>query len=432
MYRKHFLGLSAFQLLAMFRRGIFYSFLSIYLREFLGVSNTEMSLLATLSMFANILGQSLVWGKVSDFFKKRRLLIMGGELFAAIGYLVVFFIHKAMGEKVSYWAAAYTIIIGFTIIEFFWSASNIGWTALIADLTTEAERSKIMGRLQFVGGIGNIIGVSICGLIYNGGLGFWNGYLFFISSGIMVLSVVGLLLIPESYAALGEPLGDTNNSPDSDKNVQEPKTLDLKLFVWFLLVLGIVNVGANSINSILQVHIRLPETFHASDETLAWFRNTSSIAVIIGGVIVGKLVSKFSDSKVLFASMTTIFIITLALPFFPSLPFFFLYAAIYGTVRVFTQTTSYSIVARIIPLKDRGKLMAYYNATFYLAWGLGGTLITGPIADAIISHGYAVLFAYEITFFVAAFVVLIGIIIYLVFKPRSYDLLTVNNQLNRG
>ncbi|MHA1685314.1 MAG: MFS transporter [Candidatus Heimdallarchaeaceae archaeon] len=433
MQKGHFLGLSAFQLLAMFRRGIFYSFLSIYLREYLKVSNTEMTLLATFSMLANITGQSLVWGRISDYFKKRRLLIMGGELFAAVGYLVVYAIHKNVGQNISLRGAAYTIIIGFTIIEFFWSSSNIGWTALIADLTTETERSSVMGRLQFVGGIGNILGVSISGLLYLGGKGFWDGNLFFISSGIMLVSIIGLMLIPESYAELegykdslrnNDHNKEVSNNKNSIYNVNTPSKLDLGVFIWFLIVLGIVNIGANSINSILQVHIRLPETFNASDETLAWFRNTSSIAVILGGLVVGKLVSRFSDDKILIASMSTAFLVTLALPFLPSLPFFFLYAFIFGIVRVLTQTTSYSIVAKIIPLKRRGKLMAYYNATFYLAWGLGGTLITGPVADVIIRNGYPDFFAYEITFFVAALVVLIGILYYFIFKPRRYSLLT--------
>ncbi|MCP4343911.1 MAG: hypothetical protein GY795_00090 [Desulfobacterales bacterium] len=36
-----FLDISSFQILAMFRRGLFYAYLSIYLRYFLGLSVTE-------------------------------------------------------------------------------------------------------------------------------------------------------------------------------------------------------------------------------------------------------------------------------------------------------------------------------------------------------------------------------------------------------
>ena len=84
--------------MAMFRRGIFYFFLSIYLKEFLGVSNTEMTLFATLPMIANIFAQSAICGRISDKFKKCRLLIVFGEVFAAVAYLIVFWIHNAVNS----------------------------------------------------------------------------------------------------------------------------------------------------------------------------------------------------------------------------------------------------------------------------------------------------------------------------------------------
>jgi hypothetical protein len=51
---RYFIGLTSFEILAMFRRGLFYAFLSIYLRHYLGLSVTETTLFATLPMtFSN-------------------------------------------------------------------------------------------------------------------------------------------------------------------------------------------------------------------------------------------------------------------------------------------------------------------------------------------------------------------------------------------
>ncbi len=61
-----FSGISSFQILAMFRRGLFYSFLSVYIREFLGLSVTETTLFATIPMAVSATLQALVWGRVSD------------------------------------------------------------------------------------------------------------------------------------------------------------------------------------------------------------------------------------------------------------------------------------------------------------------------------------------------------------------------------
>ncbi len=45
-----FAGLASFQVFAMFRRGLFYSYLSIYLHYYLGLTVTETSLFSTVPM----------------------------------------------------------------------------------------------------------------------------------------------------------------------------------------------------------------------------------------------------------------------------------------------------------------------------------------------------------------------------------------------
>ncbi len=349
MQRKHFAGLSVFQAMAMFRRGIFYFFLSIYLYEFLGVSTTEMTLFATLPMIANIVAQSALWGRISDKFKKRRLLIIFGELFAAIGYLIVFWIHNSVNkEKVGVGhigevlfsqseillhysdlasseiqsilrMSAYTIIIGFTIIEAGWSSSNLGWSTLIADLTKESERSKVMGLLQFIGGIGNILGVTACGFLYQNGLGFWKGNLFYVSSGIMIFSLFALFMIPESYADLkNESKVDKKNVKNDDNTETTLRVQDnmskgwaWKLFIWLIIVLAIVNIGGNSIGQLVQIYVRLPDTFNSTDIIVAQLRNTSSIAMIIGGLAIGLLTTRFGEVKMLLVGFLILFIGTI-------------------------------------------------------------------------------------------------------------------------
>ena len=49
----------------MFRRGLFYTYLSIYLRFFLGLSVTETTFFATFPMILNVACQAVVWGRLS-------------------------------------------------------------------------------------------------------------------------------------------------------------------------------------------------------------------------------------------------------------------------------------------------------------------------------------------------------------------------------
>jgi MFS family permease len=492
-----------------------------------------MTLFATLPMIANIFAQSAIWGRISDRFKKRRLLIVFGEIFAAVGYLIVFWIHNAVNKgKVgighigdvlfsqtellgildtasTYDAnfiprilqiSAYIIIFGFTIIEAGWSSSNLGWTTLIADLTRESERSKTMGLLQFIGGIGNVLGVTASGFLYQDGFGFWLGNLFYVSSGIMVFSIIALFLIPESYAELEEDYFEEVDQKENQLILEDRKPgkklktdWPLKLFIWLVLVLAIVNIGGNSVNQMIQIHVRLPDTFRASDSVVAGLRNTSSIAMIIGGLVIGVLTSKFGDGNMLLVGFLLAFIGTILLPIVPSIVIFFVYMALKGTSRVWIQTTAYSMVNRVVPLEKRGRMMGYYNAAFYLSWGMGGTLITGPVADAIVNSNFAIIviytvisllilgilfyllvdklakfrlkqksiyfsslgifaagfsvligfiskpiantlinsgnsdsYAYKITFYVAAILIAIGIIVYTLFRPKDFNKLTID------
>lgn len=86
-------GIGSFQALAMFRRGLFYAYLSIYLRYFLGLSVTGTTLFATLPMIFNILSQTFIWGRFSDARQLRRTLILWGEATGALGTVLVWVAH---------------------------------------------------------------------------------------------------------------------------------------------------------------------------------------------------------------------------------------------------------------------------------------------------------------------------------------------------
>jgi len=79
----------------MFRRGLFYTYLSLYLRFFLNLSVTATTLFATIPMILSVIGQNFVWGPLSDKIQKRRIFIVIGELSAGIGIIIVWGVHNA-------------------------------------------------------------------------------------------------------------------------------------------------------------------------------------------------------------------------------------------------------------------------------------------------------------------------------------------------
>ena len=74
------------------------------------------------------------------------------------------------------------------------------------------------------------------------------------------------------------------------------------------------------------------------------------------------------------------------------------------------MVSSYSFVSILIPPEKRGKLFAIFNATYFLSWGLAGTLIAGPIVDWLLIIGKPEVFSYQMSFIAAAGMTFIGLV----------------------
>jgi len=403
--RKTFLNISSFQVLAMFRRGLFYSYLSIYLRRFLGLSVTETTFFATFPMILSVLFQTFVWGALSDKFQLRRTLIILGEISAAIGTSVVWFIHTL---PQSHYAAGYVIIIGLSIVEIFWSMSNIGWSALLSDLYPEHRRTDIQGRLSSVGAIGRMIGVWIGGLAYDGlsqfyeGWGFETGLLFFIASGIMFVSTIPMLFVPE---------GGIKKDGRQPIRQSDGKSAISRQFLMLLLAMLFINFGSNSVALTISQYLSLDEGFHVSSSTLSYIVNTASAAIFIVGLCTRKLSSRFKDETLLLIGAVISIIYLSGFALAENLPLIFISNFLAGASNVIISASSYSYASRLIPPEKRGKQFALFNATFFLSWGIPGTFIAGPIVDQLIKSGATQIFSYKMSFLTAAALVFMGALI---------------------
>ena len=404
---KTFIGLSSFQLLAMFRRGLFYTYLSIYLRDFLHLSVTETTLYATLPMIMSVIFQNFVWGPLSDKFQKRRTFIISGEILAGIGTTLVWFVHSLFTDLI---IAGYVIIFGLMCIEAFWSMSNISWSALISDIYPSLERSKIMGQLTSVGGFGRIIGISIGGILYNSGFGFRDGPLFIVASLVMFVSTIPMLFTPEGGIHFEQKLGeDTNNMYNKPTKNDSFKVI----FIIFLISLIFINFGRNSIATIYSQYLILESGFGVDSLMLSYIANARSLAVLTIGFIAGILSRKIGHSRTLIMGAILAIIALTITALTTTLPFIFIGNFILGMSEVIIFASSYAIASDLIPSRIRAKLFGMYNTTFFLSWGLSCTIISGPLIDFLIGEGFGEVFAYQSAFLVGALITGIGLIIFL-------------------
>ena len=400
--RSTFLGLSSFQLLAMFRRGMFYTYLSIYMRDFLLLSVTETTLYATLPMIMSVIFQNFVWGPLSDRFQKRRTFIILGEILAGVGTLFVWFVHSIVSNLL---IAGYIIIVGLMCIEAFWSMSNISWSALISDIYPSKDRSKVMGQLTSVGGFGRIIGISIGGILYNNGFGFRDGPLFVVAALVMFISSIPMIFTPEGGI---KDIGKV----DIEKNENKSQNFNYKtVFIVFIISLTFINFGRNSIATIYSQYLILDNGFAVDSILLSFIANTRSVAVLTIGFLAGTLSKKFGHSRTLILGVSLAIFALITTGLTDNLILIFVGSFFMGTSEVIIFAASYVIASNLIPSKSRAKLFGVYNTTFFLSWGLACTFISGPLIDFLINSGFEEVISYQAAFIVGALITGIGLII---------------------
>ena len=408
---REFTGLSTFQILTYFRRAIVYSFLSIYLRS-LGLSTTEVTLMATVGMIANASTQSFLWGNLLDKYRKPNQFVVIGEMFAGFGHFLMVFGYMFFLRMNQLIVAGYVIIFCLGGIEVFWSMSNVGWSALISELTVIDERKRIMGQLSIIGGFGGIGGAFVGGFLFEGGIGFSSGIIFNLAAVIMIFSSV--IVYFSIRLSKDESMQSAEDIKPSEKHSlsEIPSTIRVSYLI-FIVALIFINFGRNSIAIITSLFLADPTGFNANGEAIGLYSNVGNIASMIAGLVIGSLVAKADDNKVMMAGIVLSMIGISWLIVTPSFVLALLASFLMGSSQVVIQSSSYSIVARLAPEEFRGRLFAYYNATFFLSWGIAATLIAGPIADLLIAHGLTNADAYRGSFIAALVLVSIGIVVLL-------------------
>jgi MFS family permease len=133
--------------------------------------------------------------------------------------------------------------------------------------------------------------------------------------------------------------------------------------------------------------------------------------VFILGLMMGWLSTRYRDDRILLwaAGISTVGLLGFA--FTGSLALVFVCNFLSGAAFVIIRSSSYAYASRLIPAMSRGRQFALFNATFFLSWGTAGTLVTGPIVDSLVRSGSTEEYAYRVSFFAAAVLVMIGIVV---------------------
>ncbi|MGB9741524.1 MAG: MFS transporter [Candidatus Bathyarchaeia archaeon] len=419
--REVFFNLSLFQFLTFLRRGVFYTFMINYLYMLMG-NVTSTAALGTLNMFASALGQNLLWGRISDRYKVRAKLVIAGETIAGLTYIVVFLVHRSFLDAENSFAAGLTIIFGLSILEFFWSMSDVGWAALLTDVTTPKIRGKVVGALNFIASLGRMVGILFAGYLYFDGEGFRNGTIFFIVTVLLFVgaAIMGLVSRREKSKIVDEAVAENHGEDEAEFYGENEKT-----YKWFLIALIIIVLGAASINQVFLIFLELPEGLGAQSQEMSIILASWTVGGMIASLSSGGLADKIGKSKVMLLGLILATFTPLSYVFARNVPLMALAYGVNGASFWIIQTVGFALAGDLIPAGKRGRLLSRYNTVMALSWGPAGMFIGGPFADFQINVlGVAKHVACINAFYLSSIIVALGAMLFAVkiaFKFANTD-----------
>lgn len=416
-FRRTYFNLSVFQFITFLRRGVFYTFMIPYLHMLMGTV-TWTAALGTLNMIGSSLGQNLLWGRICDKYKARTKLIISGEMIAAVTYVLVFLIHRFLRDSGNNFNAGLSIIFGLSILEFFWSMSDVGWAALLTDITTPHIRGKVIGTLNFIASVGRMTGVLYSGFLYNDGEGFLNGTIFYI---VIALLLAGVSLMVFTSRRIKTDKTEeqctqtTGKQEDSLSNRQNERKYRM-----FLISLIVVVLGAASISQIFLLFLQLPNGLNFSDPQMTLVVSAWTVGGMIASLGAGRLSDRFGRLKVLLFGLSLAIVTPLFYSFASSVPLMSFVYGLNGVSFWTIQTVGFVFAGDMIPKDKRGRLLGRYNTVMALSWGPAGILIGGPFADLQVGRlGLSPFTAYVNAFYASSIIVLIGTVLFAIKIARA-------------
>jgi len=310
--RKNLFILSFTLLVVMLGYGMVMPIMPFYIEHF-GAGGTELGwLMSTYSLMQLICAP--VWGILSDRYGRKPILSIG-----VLGYAVTLFMFGIAQSFVM-------LFIARSLSGILSSATMPTAMAYIGDNTPQKEKSKGMGQLGAMVGVGVILGPLMGGLLSSDSL----SLPFFVGSGLAFLALLLVIFwLPESRFAspstgnlpslneqtqssesalhrTGEPTslneGNPEGEPDSAKSgaMHPLRTRDIYLRVLLspagilLLLIFIMSFGMTNFQGMIGLYVVDKFAFNTKQVGAIWMV-MGFILIIAQGGLVGPLTNKLGD-----------------------------------------------------------------------------------------------------------------------------------------
>jgi len=244
--------------------------------ELFGVGGTELGwLMSTYSLMQLVCAP--IWGIVSDRYGRKPILAVG-----VLGYTITLFLFGLAQSFLMLFLAR-------TLSGILSSATMPTAMAYIGENTEQKEKSKGMGQLGAMVGLGVILGPLMGGWLSTDSL----SLPFFIGSGLAFIALLLVIfLLPES------------NAPKADTEKQATHTFQIYLQTALspagilLLLIFIMSFGMTNFQGMIGLYV--VDKFMANTKQVGSIWMVMGVVLIVGqGVLVGPLTEKLGERRLI-------------------------------------------------------------------------------------------------------------------------------------
>ncbi len=357
--RSRLIVLFATVLVDMIGFGIVLPLLPYYAESF-GASPFDVTLLVA-SFSAMQFVAVPFWGRISDRHGRRPFIVLG--LFASALSYLLFGLAQSLAvlfiSRVAAGAAGGTISVA---------------QAYVADATGPADRARGMGMLGAASGLGVLIGPAIGGYFSQFGYAVPG----FIAAGLCAANgLAAIVILPESLRARerGEGKGAQAATLRSWAGALTSYPFVLLLAVYFLAIMSFT-----AMTGVLALFAERAHGMDAMDMGVV-FATAGGTTVVVRGLIVGWLVRRFGERRIVQAGTAVLAAVLAALPLVPTRDAIFALVPFWALATGLTFPSLASLVSQETDTESQGAMLGGQQ----VVGGIGRVL--GPVwAGALFEH----------------------------------------------
>jgi MFS family permease len=340
---------------------LLFPFFSLYITQKFGIGMTQAGIILGVFSAFGLIG-SMVGGALTDKFGRRRIILFG-LVFSALSTL-------SLGLATTL-AILYPLVV---VIGFLSNISGPAYSAMVADILPENQRSEGFGVLRVVGNLAWIIGPTIGGLVASRSF-----FLLFVFDSISscIIAVIFYKLISETKPA--------DSAEKDHETIWQTVTgyrhvLRDFAFMAFLVTSVLMLMVYQQMYNTLPVYLRDSHGF--TTQAYGFLLTSSAVVVVIFQFWVTR-VSKKRSPFLMMALGTAFYAIGFGMFGFISVYILFILAVVIITVgEMLVVPTSQALAANFAPEDMRGR----YMAIFGLSWAIPSTI--GPAAAGLILDNF--------------------------------------------